>query len=721
MRNICFESKTTPPHWKSLRFFGILFCLIVLTAGFAGAAAGAGIDITLGTSASDDNWAYDSLNKTLTLDGGTWDYINATGSGDLILVLNGTNNITGGVVVQNIEDDVEYQEFCSIYVMDGNLTIQDGAAGGTLNVTADASEQYAAGIYTEGIYAEGDIIFKSGTVDVNISGDSGYIYGVFAAGAVSISDGLLNIEVVASGDDTEANGICADEIEISGGTVNAEVTATNGDAYGIYAWDNLIISGGEVSVNVKASGYRACSCGVVTNNYIEITGGQLNIETTASGEGTYTEGIYVSNSLAILSGQVNVEAEVSGDGAQANGIYADEAYIEISSGQVIVEAEASGDGTQANGIYADYDDGEADIEISGGTVKIGVTSETDSAFGIYAQSLIISGGDLKADVTSKSSVSEGISVSDLTISSGVVDVDVNSGDIMGYGIYASDLTVSGGKLDVVVESESGSADGIYSYKSITITGGDVKVSAKSETGSAEGISSLLSTTITGGSVEEVVNGVVFDLTPKVENDRNSKNTGAGNYYSYPRTTENGGEVSFGTSRVISGVTLPEGSSGAVVLNIDDTSYWPEDKETPFTFDISVENMGEGAAYISIRISEEKLTALELTPDYIAVYHGDGADWVKLSTTYEIKDSIVYYTAETFSFSPFKLVVEEAGASPASAEEPVDPEIIEPVTPDVSQETIPPIEPIVKDEEPKSPMPLLSVLAGVGCAVLLRRR
>ena len=714
MRNVRFESKTTSPHWKSFRVLGVLFCLIVLTAGFAGAAGASGIDITLGTPAYGDNWAYDSLNETLTLNGGTWDYINVTGVFDLTIVLNGTNNITGGFVVLNIEDDVEYHDFYSIYVMDGNLTIQNGTDGGLLNVTAAASQLYAAGIYVEG-----NIIFESGTVEIDICGD-GNVGGVYADGAVSISGGQVNIEAEASGDDAEANGICADEIKILGGTVNADVTATNCNAYGIYAWNTLSLFGGEVSVNAKSSGSGVYSCGVGTNNNIEISDGELNIEAEASGDITYVDGIYAMVDIEISGGQMNVEAEASGDDAEANGIYADEAYIGISGGQVNVEATASGDYSKANGIYADYDDGGAYIEISGGTVKIGVTSETDSAFGIYAQGLTISGGAMDVDATSESSVAEGISVSDLTISDGAVDVDVSSGEIMGFGIYALDLTISGGSVTVVVESEGGYAEGISSIF-ITITGGDVKVSAESKSGDAEGISSLLDMTITGGEVEEVVNGVVFDLTPKFDNDRSSKDTGAGNYYSYPRTTENGGDVSFGTSRVVSGVTLPEGSSGAVVLNIDDISDWPDDTETPFTFDISVENIGEGAAYINFRISEEKLTTLEVTPADIAVYHEYGVDWVKLTTTFEIKDSIVYYTAETFSFSPFKLVVEESGASQVSTEEPVDSEIIEPVIPDIPQEILPPIEPPVKDEEPETPMPILAVLAGLGVVVLIRRK
>ena len=51
MRNANFESKNSPPHpqWKPLRVLGILFCLIVFTAGLAGAAGADGIVIDSST------------------------------------------------------------------------------------------------------------------------------------------------------------------------------------------------------------------------------------------------------------------------------------------------------------------------------------------------------------------------------------------------------------------------------------------------------------------------------------------------------------------------------------------------------------------------------------------------------------------------------------------------------------------------------------------------
>ena len=499
MRNVRFESKTTSPHWKSFRVLGILFCLIVLTAGFAGAAGASGIDITLGTSAPGDNWAYDSLNKTLTLNGGTWDYINATGTGDLILVLNGTNNITGGFVVKNIVEGVAYQEFYSICVMYGNLTIQNGADGGTLNVTANVPslESDAYGIYASGIYAEGNITFKCGTVDLNISGDSGCIEGVFAAGAVSISDGLLNIGVVASGDDTQATGIYAydDEIEISSGQVNIEVAVSGYDAEatGICA-DDINILGGTVNIKAEASGNDAEATGIYSYyDEIEISSGQVDIEAEASGYDAMANGIYAYD-IKILGGTVNIEAEASGYDAMANGIYAYE--IKISSGTVNIEAEASGDSAEAKGICA------YEIKISGGTVIAESHSVDGYAFGIYTRDNLFISDSAKVNVSDVTADSESESAS----------------HVSAYGIYvesdSGNLVISDSAKVNVTEVIGCCSYGIHVRGNLTISDtAEVMVSAVTSTDvtstddSAYGIHTVSGNLVISDSAEVMVSAV----------------------------------------------------------------------------------------------------------------------------------------------------------------------------------------------------------------------
>jgi len=200
----------------------------------------------------------------------------------------------------------------------------------------------------------------------------------------------------------------------------------------------------------------------------------------------------------------------------------------------------------------------------------------------------------------------------------------------------------------------------------------------------------------------------------------------GAYFNYPRTVTDGGLVEFGTSKVVKSVTLPAGSSGKVNLHIDSTAYWPLSLDSEFTFDISVDNLGEGTSYISFKIAESKLTALELTAADVGVYHNVNGEWVKLVVTYTIEDGDVIYTAETDSFSPFKLVIEEGAAVQKEEVTPSEPVVDEPVIPDVPQdvpgEVLPDI-PDIQDEPetPASPAPLFAVLAALGAAVVLRRK
>ena len=230
------------------------------------------------------------------------------------------------------------------------------------------------------------------------------------------------------------------------------------------------------------------------------------------------------------------------------------------------------------------------------------------------------------------------------------------------------------------------------------------------------------------SLDEIVIDVVVSIsTPPTTSSSSSGTPTPGAYYNYPRTVTDGGLVEFGTSKVVKSVTLPAGSSGKVNLHIDSTAYWPLAVDSEFTFDISVDNLGVGTSYISFKIAESKLTALDLTAADVGVYHNVNGEWVKLVVTYTIEDGDVIYTAETDSFSPFKLVIEEGAAvqkEEVTPSEPVTPPTEEPtdVPQDIPGEELPDI-PDVQDEPetPASPAPVLGLLAALGAAVVLRRK
>lgn len=197
--------------------------------------------------------------------------------------------------------------------------------------------------------------------------------------------------------------------------------------------------------------------------------------------------------------------------------------------------------------------------------------------------------------------------------------------------------------------------------------------------------------------------------------------GDGGHLSFPRFTENGGLVDFGSSKVVKALMLPEGSSGSVLLKVDTVEKWPKAVETEYTFDISVEKLGDGMAYIHFEIPGSVLESLELTPADICAYHFEGEVWTKLPTTYEVKDGTVCYEAETDSFSPFKLVIEEGAATQKEEENvPTVPPTEEPDVPD-EPEILPPIDEPTEPTEPETPAPILAVLAGLGAAFIVRRK
>ena len=553
MRNVRFESKTTPPHWKSLRVLGVLFCLIVLTAGFAGAAGASGIDITLGAPASGGNWAYDYLNETLTLNGGTWEYINATGAGNLIIELNGTNNITGEYTSGN--------NIYGIYVPGGTLTIKsDGTSAGSLNVT--------------------------------VSG-SGDVYGIR-------TDGKLNI---------------------SGGEVN--VTVNGGpQAFGIYA--DLSSSTSEF------------------NNIIHITNSKVAVKANAP--------TAVGISIVDL-GQINI------------GI----------GGIVTVEAKGT---NSAKGISAV----DGNIVNNEGTVTATATSSSGTAYGLFAYGTG-SAGNIHINAHSVKTTAVG---STQAISANTL-LDVSPSQ----SIQAR-TEISGSGLSPVTADAVTGINPVYKYVEITKAGSS--------------------------------NGPSDPGLPDNPQSSSSGSAGDGRYFSFPRTTDNGGSVTFGKSPVVTEIILPQGSKGSVVLAVESVEDWPGIEQTPYAFEITAPEKADGISEILFRVELSELERLEAQPEGIGIFVKKGDEWMPLLSVFELGEKYVYYTVETDTLGEFEIRFEEGGAVSGETEEPVEPETpADPVIPDEPQEVLPPIEPPVKDEEPKSPMPILAVLAGLSAAAALRRK
>ena len=209
-------------------------------------------------------------------------------------------------------------------------------------------------------------------------------------------------------------------------------------------------------------------------------------------------------------------------------------------------------------------------------------------------------------------------------------------------------------------------------------------------------------------------------TPVTPSDGPSKDTGSGNYNEYPRTVTDGGEVSFGTSKIVKSVDLPKGVTGEVKLIAKSETPGPEGKETYNVFEINILNYPKGEkAVIRFTISAAELEAKGFGPADICLYHYDEENgWTPLSTSYKVTNDGVSYESETDSFSPFAIVFEKGAATErVDAEVPED---IPGVTPG-DDEPLPSI-PDTPTETPQTPSPVFGVIAGLlGAGLLLRRK
>ena len=207
-------------------------------------------------------------------------------------------------------------------------------------------------------------------------------------------------------------------------------------------------------------------------------------------------------------------------------------------------------------------------------------------------------------------------------------------------------------------------------------------------------------------------------------------TGSGNYQYYPRDVPTNGIVDFGTSKVVTGMELPAGSSGKVTLNIKPTFAMPENGF--YAFEIDAPGYNTDAKInggLSFQIPVADLEAAGWTAEDIVLFHGTVAEdgkivWEALPTNLvKNENGVAYYKAAINSCSPFYIgFVKDGSVVNTEVVDPVTPETPEtPVTPD-EPEVLPPVdEPETPEQPTESPAPILAVLAGLGAAAVLRRK
>ena len=497
----------------------------------------------------------------------------------------------------------------------------------------------------------------------------------------------------------------------------------------------LTLKGGEWD-NINVSGIK--------NLIIELANGENKITPGTSvtiDNNPHTCGIYVDGNLEIrqnasgTAGSLNVTVSGSGD---VYGIRAD-GTITISGGEVNVTVNG---GSQAWGIYADpsSSSGEYDnlIHITNSKVTVKATAPTAVGISIVmlGQINIGNGGTVTVEANGESSA-KGISAvnGNIVNNAGTVTAKAtitgDSPNPTAYGLYAShNPNTDSGNIHINTNSVETTAVGsTQAISAKSLSGSHLSIQASTDF-SGSGLSSVTASDVTNypNSYKYVVITISDSSTDpsnpgSPDNSHSSSGSaGDGRYFSFPRTTDNGGSVTFGKSPVVTEIILPQGSKGSVVLAVESVEDWPGIEQTPYAFEITAPEKADGISEILFRVELSELERLEAQPEGIGIFVKKGDEWMPLLSVFELGEKYVYYTVETDTLGEFEIRFEEGGAVSGETEEPVEPETpADPVIPDEPQEVLPPIEPPVKDEEPKSPMPILAVLAGLSAAAALRRK
>ena len=375
--------------------------------------------------------SYDEVTATVTLsDGGT--------------TVNGS-----GVTVDG--DDVTITA-AGTYVLSGTLT--DGS------ITVAAGEEDKVQLVLTGV----SVTNSDGPALYVQSGDKVFL--TLAAGTDnSFSDG--GGYTATDGDtDLDAAVFSRSDLTINGG---GSLTVTGSNKHGIVSKDDLVITGGTITVTAQNVALGGKDCVKIAAATLDLTAG--------------TDGIRSDNEededrgyVYIHSGNITITAGT--DGIQAATV------LYVAGGTITVDA--SDDSLHSDG----------SVTISGGTLTL---SSGDD--GIHADvTLTIEGGTF--DITA----AEGLEATVITINDGDVSIEASDDGINAArksSAYTPLVEINGGNITVVMGP--GDTDGVDSNGNIVINGGTVNVSAGSSFDyDGTGV-------INGGTV--MVNGQQVDTLP----------------------------------------------------------------------------------------------------------------------------------------------------------------------------------------------------------------
>ena len=350
---------------------------------------------------------------------GEWDTTNAT-----VITLNGDSAsvsgkgayaVTGSVIISN----------AGYYIVSGTLT--DGY------ISVDAYQSSKVWILLDGVD-----ISCSDNACIRVE-EADKVFLTLAEGSENILTGGAELSDEALRDGTGGVIFARDDLTING---SGSLTINAGYKHGIDANDDMILTGGSITITALQDGIHA-------NDSIRIMNAELAIDAGDDGLMVSKEGGY----LVMQSGTVNVTA--GGDAIHTAGI------VTIDGGDLTISAED-------DGIHSD-----AGITINGGTVLISKCYE-----GIEAVTIDINGGDitiypsddgLNANGGSGGFMMGGFGRGRQQAESTAAPAETPSEQEETY------VRISGGSLTIINENAR-DADGIDSNGNLYITGGTIRVS-----------------------------------------------------------------------------------------------------------------------------------------------------------------------------------------------------------------------------------------------------
>ncbi|MCR5836167.1 MAG: carbohydrate-binding domain-containing protein [Lachnospiraceae bacterium] len=269
------------------------------------------------------------------------------------VILQGENTLTGSDKFVTAPEAIISQKGTSAV-----LTIVS-AGDGVLNVIDKMSKttEFGDNDPADGISTKGELVIKSGTINVKVNGDALKGTGNSGAGGITVENGTINVESYLSNGLKSKSG----NITINGGTVNLNYTAD--DAINAKNY-NVTINGGTVNVT-------NCYGDGIQGNWVIINGGYTNITTNFENAGLnyYNTSLPVYNSMTVSeSGNSKTKKEtVNIDTGSHKGIKAGK-----KAESYVYKAVSEGSEYVAGQTYTS--EAEGGIKITGGTVVVDTTA-----------------------------------------------------------------------------------------------------------------------------------------------------------------------------------------------------------------------------------------------------------------------------------------------------------------------------------------------------------